>query len=207
MVVSAGLIPLTIEALQEDILVSIADQLDVPSDFQNLRLVDKRFHSAVGQSAVWLQPSMALTTPQLLELSRLFGKAASLNLSRCAHLNNESLRGLHSLFPRLRQLDLGACSWLTAAGLEHLRSLSRLQFLTLYNCTGLKRLPQSICAIASLRGLSLASCANLQFLPNDISGLKDLRWLSLWNCTKLVQLPESIGSLSLRQHLDLGYSR
>lgn len=120
-------------------LVIIADKLGrlgrPTASIKNLRLVDKRFYSAVGQSAVSLRPHKDLTVVQLQKLSQMFGNTAFLDLSRCQILNNESLRGMHSLFPRLRRLELNECPWLTAAGLAHLGSFTQLQCVSISSST------------------------------------------------------------------------
>lgn len=201
--------PPPIEALQEDMLVSIADALANPSgsDLRSLRLVDKRFHCAVGQSAIKLRPHKALTREQLQKLSQLFQNAALLNLSSCNLLDNESLRGLHNLFPRLRQLDLSRCSWLSAIGLIHLRNLSHLEILSAYHCSALFDLPRSIRGFSSLQHLNLRFSTKLLSLPEEISGLTSLQTLSLEGCSGLKGLPEGIGALSRLEYLDLRLCR
>lgn len=85
-------------------LSKIAESLTDPVDLQNLRLVDKRFHTAVGESGIRLRPHKALTNGQLSELGRLLPSASSLDLIECQKLDDESLRALPSLFPCLRQV-------------------------------------------------------------------------------------------------------
>lgn len=172
-----------------------------------MRLVNKRFHSAIGQSAIKLRPHTAINRAQLVHLSQRFRSAVSLNLRSCSLLDNESLRGFPSLFPRLEQLILSECSLLHSSGVAHLRGLSQLQFLSMENCPELKQLPGSLHGLGSLQHLSLYCCTNLRSLPEGISGLSSLRTLTLSFCSVLVVLPETLGALSLLQCLDLRYCR
>lgn len=189
-------------------LVSIAEKLDHRSDIRNLRLVDKRFHSAVGESAIHLRPHWGLTSAQLLNLSQLFRSATSLNLSSCNRLNNECLRGLHNLFPRLRKLDLSDCPWLAASGMANLLGglpvgLSKLQVLSLYHCTALSQLPHSISGLVSLEHFNLRFCENIRSVPEGVSRLLSLVSLSLGDCSELEGVPDGIGALSLLEQLHL----
>lgn len=200
-------IPPLLAAMSEDLLVSIADKLESPSDLLNLRLVDRGWRSAVGQSGISLRPHTSLTRTQLVKLSQAFRNAASLDLSTCTLLNNECLRGFHNTFPRLRQLTINQNSWLTDAGVANLGGLSHLESLTLGNCPGLIDLPQELSGLVSLQILNLPRCRRLRSLPVGISGLTALRILDLYLCLELVELPEGFGSLSLLQHLDLRVCR
>lgn len=203
--------PRPLEALHQDLLVCIADKLGgicgIGSriDMQNLRLVNHRFHTAMGQSAIKLRPRSDITTAKPLELSQLFRNAAGLILNGCHHLNNESLRGLSSLFPRLRHISLDECTWLSGAGIAHLRGFSTLEGLSLFDCPMLTELPTSISALVSLQYLLLQSCDVLQSVPEGISSLTALSKLCLLWCKEIEALPESIGSLSLLTCLHVAY--
>lgn len=177
-----------------------------PSDLQNLRLVDKRFYAAVGQSAINICPKKSLTSLLLLQLGQMFPYAASLDLSNCRLLYNESLKGIHNLFPHLKQLNLRDCSWLKLVGVASLRGLSQLQFLSLERCSGLAKLPERVSGLGSLQHLNLESCRRLRSLPEGISRLS-LQTLNLSSCTGFEVLPDVIGALSLLQRLDLTYCR
>lgn len=206
--VIAGRKPPPIDVLAIDMLVSIADKLvSEPSDIRNLRLVDKRFNSAVGQSSIVLRPHKALTSGQLLKLSHMFRNTTSLDLSRCQLLGNECLRGFNTYFPRLEYLNLEECSWLSAAGVAHLGSLLNLANLSLCQCSSLLDLPHNTSGLVSLRFLSLQNCRMLRSLQEGISGLTSLQYLSLGNCTALEGLPEAIGALSMLQHMLLPFGR
>lgn len=54
----------TLEDLQHDILVIIAEKVD-PKDRRSLRLVSKRFHAAVGDAAVAVRPHRSITSRQV----------------------------------------------------------------------------------------------------------------------------------------------
>lgn len=182
-------------------LVSIADSLWW-EDLQNLRLVNKRFHSVVGQSAIKLHPHEALTSAQLLKLGQLFRNAAQIRITLNESLGNDSLRDLHTLFPRLRILTLSGGSLLTDAGVAHLNPLSRLQFLMLRSSEGLAELPDAISGLTSLQYLSL-HCHVLRALPEGINALVCLRTLDLRDCAALERFSKGITGLSTLQHLSL----
>lgn len=194
------------EDLPLDMLVNICDRLK-RSNLRNLRLVDKRFHSAVAQSAINLRARRSLTPCQLLELGRLFRNCSMLSLHGCDLLSNERLRGVAHLCPRLRILHLGECTWLTAEGISHLANLPQLKSIDVRRCTGLVTLPDNISNFGSLQHINCMQCTSLRSLPEGISGLVSLHTLELYGTASLEGLPCSIGTLSLLRRLSLSGPR
>lgn len=196
---------LKFEDLQLDLLVNLCDALG-SSDLRNLRLVDKQFNAAVGQSAIKLRPHRLLAPGHMFKLGRLFRNAVWLDLTGCEQLSNECLRGLPQLFPRLQKLNLSNCPWLTHEGVAQLAQLSHLKALTMEQCSELT-LPDAISGLAALQKLNLFACGSLCSLPEGFSRLVSLRTLNLSWCGKLKELPESTSALSLLQSLNISLCR
>lgn len=194
------------DSCEVDPLANVAATLQ-PSDLQNLRLVDKRFYTAVRIGRQALRPNRKMLTNALLvRLGMLFPSATSLDLTECKLLDNPGLIALPAHFSCLRSLNLSCQNgggWLRAAGVGHLAGLPQLESLTLINCFGLEALPATISQMTLLQHLDMFSCVNLLSLPEELGGLTTLRTLDLGNCKRLKKLPESIGALSLLQTLQL----
>lgn len=212
------------EALQDDMLVCITEKLTDPRDLWRLRLVNKRFHAAVGQSSIKLIPYGTITSRQLVYLSEMFNHAVSLDLRECPSLVNGSLK-LITRFSQLRCLIIKWCDWLTTKGVAHLGRLHQLETLILMTCMNIEALPEAISGLRSLQCLhaiggletisdgltqltllqTLRLCGNerLAALPAGLSSLTALHTLHLSYCQALQALPEGIGALSLLTELNL----
>ncbi|KAK1417275.1 hypothetical protein QVD17_26401 [Tagetes erecta] len=125
--------------------------------------------------------------------------------------------------PNLERLNLGCCFNLlevhTSIGV-----LQRLVYLSLFGCSNLKHLPESLgnlvclaelnvshCMIeelprtignlCNLVQLNLTYCENLKSLPNTISRLCCLETLDLHHCSNLKELPENLDGLERLEYL------
>jgi len=82
-------------------------------------------------------------------------------------------------------------------------SLTGLQELDLYKCSGLTALPESMGRLTGLQELALVRCSGLTALPESMGSLTGLQKLDLYGCFGLTALPESMGSLRMRSGMPI----
>lgn len=183
------------DRLEHDVLVLIVEKVP-PSDLQNLRLVNKGWHSAVRDAQMELRPNPELLQEHhLLHLCTAFPQATVLDLSRCQQLTPGSLQALQALSCSLQTLGLRGCGWVNTAAVDHLEALSLLKYLDLSGCPLLEALPESLSCLHSLELLRLYNCESLNDVES-ISTLASLTELSVDACSKLHSLPEGLSCLT-----------
>ncbi|WVZ53682.1 hypothetical protein U9M48_004587 [Paspalum notatum var. saurae] len=83
---------------------------------------------------------------------------------------------MHALFPHLRSLVLSEITG-SSSGWELLRHLTKLEDLSIYHCSDLTQLPESMRSLTSLRYLCISLCRSLGTLPDWLGELHSLRRL------------------------------
>ncbi|PRQ57520.1 putative TIR domain, winged helix-turn-helix DNA-binding domain-containing protein [Rosa chinensis] len=150
-------------------------------------------------SKLWLDQTAITEIPSSInDLSGL----RDLSLACC-----RELRSLPSSIhmKSLNKLDLSGCSKLTEFP-EISKVMEVLRVLPLEG-TAIKELPSSINNLTRLQSLSLRNCTSLVCLPNNIGNMTCLQYLCLTGCRELRGLPSSIHMKSLKS-LDLsGFSK
>ncbi|XP_019150987.1 PREDICTED: disease resistance protein TAO1-like [Ipomoea nil] len=96
-------------------------------------------------------------------------------------------------FTCLEVLVLALCKKLKRA--PNFGGAHSLKKLSLWGCSKLVELPQSIEDLKNLVQLDLGACKNLRALPSSICELKSLKGLNLQGCSKIKELPANLGKL------------
>lgn len=189
------------DSLQHDLLIEIAERIH-PVDLESLRLVSSRLNSAVRDVGVPLQPEKGLEPYQLRAICTAFRRATSLNLSGCSKLTDASLAIFMGLSNTLISLNLLDCNWLSASGLSHIPSLTKLEVLTL-SSGSLRAIPATISNLQNLKELSIGPCLYIQSLPETFTQLTSLQTLCLLECFTLALVPSGISAMTDLRTLDL----
>ncbi|XP_044511582.1 disease resistance protein RPV1-like [Mangifera indica] len=122
-------------------------------------------------------------------------RLVELNLKDCLRL--ESLPSSVCNLESLQQLDLsGLLTVKFVLGIPH-----NIKELNLEG-TAIKELPSTIDNASRLERLSLKDCSSLVNLPNGICKLKSLKYICISGCSKLDRLPEDIGYLESLETLE-----
>ncbi|CAK9143124.1 unnamed protein product [Ilex paraguariensis] len=124
------------------------------------------------------------------------------NISGLTHLQKEFISPLQRLVVR-------ECPQLVYLLEEDQRLPCNLEFLEVFHCKNLKRLPnvslQEVSLPPTLRHLLIRGCSSLESLPNCISHLEDLILVSCWSLRSLPMdtLPSTLKSLHIVNCLNL----
>ncbi|KAH9319526.1 hypothetical protein KI387_021295 [Taxus chinensis] len=121
-----------------------------------------------------------------------------------SHLNQ--LWDEHAAYKKpknLRVLLLGWC--VNLKRLPDLSNYTSLLRIDLKNCSGLRKLPESIGLLLQLKYLNLSGCKNLEELPESIGELSSLENLSMNGCLSIRKLPSTFGMLRALKDLDIGH--
>nr|ACJ22810.1 NBS-LRR type putative disease resistance protein CNL-B7 [Phaseolus vulgaris]ACZ74685.1 CNL-B7 [Phaseolus vulgaris] len=105
---------------------------------------------------------------------------------------------IHDLFSKIkfiRMLSLYGCSFLRKVP-DSIGDLRHLQSLDLSLCDAIQKLPDSICFLYNLLILKLNHCLKLKKLPLNLHKLTKLGCLELNYCSKLEELPLNLDKLT-----------
>nr|XP_048318460.1 putative disease resistance protein At3g14460 isoform X1 [Ziziphus jujuba var. spinosa]XP_048318461.1 putative disease resistance protein At3g14460 isoform X1 [Ziziphus jujuba var. spinosa] len=115
------------------------------------------------------------------------------------YLFNEVVNNVILKLRCLRVLSLFGCTNLRQLS-ESIGELKHLRFLNLSE-TSIKRLPNSVCKLSNLQILNLSRCDELIELPEDMHHLINLRHLDISYCFNLVEMPRQLSKLKSLQTL------
>ncbi|XP_060669495.1 putative disease resistance protein At3g14460 [Ziziphus jujuba] len=115
------------------------------------------------------------------------------------NLFNEVVNNVILKLRCLRVLSLFGCTNLRQLS-ESIGELKHLRFLNLSE-TSIKRLPNSVCKLYNLQILNLSWCRELIELPEDMHHLINLRHLDISYCFNLVEMPRQLSKLKSLQTL------
>eukprot|EP00611_Tribonema_gayanum_P001964 TRINITY_DN11458_c0_g1_i1.p1 TRINITY_DN11458_c0_g1~~TRINITY_DN11458_c0_g1_i1.p1 ORF type:complete len:652 (-),score=138.77 TRINITY_DN11458_c0_g1_i1:146-2101(-) len=107
----------------------------------------------------------------------------------------------HISGPALTSLSVSNCYGIARIP-DSISELTTLTSLSFVRC-GIISLPETIGELTALTALSVKSCGQLRALPDSISGLTRLTALSLHECRELRHLPDGIGDLTALTTLHL----
>ncbi|KAG2481244.1 hypothetical protein PVAP13_J683334 [Panicum virgatum] len=127
-----------------------------------------------------------------------------LDIRSCSNIVRWPVEELRCL-PRLRRLHIKSCSKLEGKGSsseeEEILPLPQLDFLRIYSCDSLLRIPK---LPASLEKIDISFSRSLLALPSNLGDLAKLRNLRVLSCGALKELPDGMDGLTSLERLEIG---
>ncbi|XP_039172363.1 disease resistance protein RPV1-like isoform X2 [Eucalyptus grandis] len=148
----------------------------------------------------WLQWFNLEPNPSFAATNLLLPKLVVLSLS--SSQITEHWGGWSSIVvpKRLKVLELTCCKHLRCT--PELSAFTKLEILSLKECSGLKQVHPSIGKVKSLLSLNLSGCQSLKELPGEVGTLRELKELIL-DYSGIKEIPTSIGSMEKLEKLSV----